>query len=46
LSDGSTQTMKRLERPQVLFENGMPSHVFFACIDDKGEIYNIARPLK
>lgn len=46
LSDGRTLEMKKLERPQVLFEKGKPTHVYFACIDDKGEIYNIARPLK
>lgn len=45
LTDGRIVNMKKLERPQVLFKNGLPTHVFFACIDNNGEIYNIARPL-
>ena len=44
LDDGRTIEMKKLERPQVLIENGKPTHVFFAC-NDGNEIYNIARPL-
>lgn len=46
VSNGEIVKMKKLERPQVLIENGKPTHVFFACDDGKGEIYNIARPLK
>lgn len=46
LSNGETIKMKKLERPQVLIEDGVPTHVFFACDNGKGEIYNIARPLK
>ncbi len=46
LSDGSTEKMEKLERPQVLLENGSPTHVFFACRNSKSEIFNIVRPLK
>ena len=45
-SDGTKEEMKKLERPQVLFENGHPTHVFFACRNQKDEIFNMARPLK
>lgn len=45
LDDGSTETMKKLERPQVLIENGKPTHVFFACRNQKDEIFNMVRPL-
>ena len=45
LNDGSTETMKKLERPQVLIENGKPTHVFFACRNQKDEIFNMVRPL-
>lgn len=46
LTDGRTVTMKKLERPQVLFEKGKPTHVFFACTTPENEIFNIARPLR
>jgi len=45
LDDGSTETMKKLERPQVLIEDGQPTHVFFACRNEKDEIFNMVRPL-
>lgn len=45
LDDGSIETMKKLERPQVLIENGRPTHVFFACRNGKDEIFNMVRPL-
>ena len=45
MDDGSTETMKKLERPQVLIENGQPTHVFFACRNEKDEIFNMVRPL-
>lgn len=46
LTDGTTEDMLKLERPQVLLENGIPTHVFFACRNAKSEIFNIVRPLK
>lgn len=46
LDDGTTQTMKKLERPQVLIQNGHPTHVFFACRNENDEIFNMVRPLK
>lgn len=46
LTDGTTEEMLKLERPQVLLENGIPTHVFFACRNSKSEIFNIVRPLK
>lgn len=45
-ADGSTVKMKRMERAQVFLQNGKPSHVFYACIDPDGEIYNIVKPFK
>jgi len=45
-SDGIKEEMKKLERPQVLFENGRPTHVFFASRNSKDEIFNLVRPLK
>jgi predicted GH43/DUF377 family glycosyl hydrolase len=46
LSDGTTEKMPKLERPQVLIEDGKPTHVFFACRNKKNEIFNMVRPLK
>lgn len=46
LSDGSVEKMAKLERPQILLENGKPTHVFFACRNSKSEIFNMVRPLK
>jgi hypothetical protein len=46
LSDGTVVKMPKLERPQVLFENGKPTHVFFACRNSESEIFNMVRPLK
>lgn len=31
LDDVATETIKKLERPQVFIENGQPIHAFFAC---------------
>lgn len=46
-SDGSKRTQEKLERPQVLVENGKPTHIFFATTDPGGEnIYNLVIPLK
>ena len=46
LDDGSIENMKKLERPQVLIQDGQPTHVFFACRNQKDEIFNMVRPLK
>jgi len=43
--DGSILRAGRFERPQILFENSNPTHVFFACMARDG-IYNVVRPLK
>ncbi|CAA6694437.1 Unannotated [Lentimonas sp. CC11] len=46
-SDGTTRTQKKLERPQVLFEEGAPTHVFFATANPTGgDIHNLVIPLK
>jgi predicted GH43/DUF377 family glycosyl hydrolase len=45
-SDGTKEELKKLERPQVLFEKGRPTHVFFASRNSKDEIFNLVRPLK
>jgi len=46
LDNGSTVEMKKLERPQVLIQDGQPTHVFFASRNQKDEIFNMVRPLK
>ena len=46
LSDGTSVEMKKLERPQVLVEDGRPTHVFFACRTPQDEIFNMVRALK
>ena len=46
LSDGTRVEMNKLERPQVLVQEGRPTHVFFACHNPEGEIFNMVRPLK
>ncbi|HKK63883.1 MAG TPA: glycoside hydrolase family protein [Bacteroidales bacterium] len=46
LSDGSIKEMPKLERPQVFFENGQPTLVFFGARDDEDKFYNLVRPLK
>jgi len=46
LDDGSKVSMQKLERPQVLIQNGRPTHVFFACRNEQDEIFNMVRPLK
>jgi len=43
--DGSILRAARFERPQILFDSGIPTHVFFACMARDG-IYNVVRPLK
>ncbi len=44
-SDGTKEEMRKLERPQVLFENGRPTHVFFATRNLEDEIFNLVRPV-
>jgi hypothetical protein len=49
--DGTTSTLPRLERPQVLIENGKPTHLFAATLskDEAGEIeesWNVVIPLR
>jgi predicted GH43/DUF377 family glycosyl hydrolase len=46
LSDGTIEKMVKLERPQILLEDGRPTHVFFACRNLEQEIFNMVRPLK
>lgn len=41
--DGAQQTMGSLERPFVLFENGKPTHMFFATADGPGGFANATR---
>lgn len=44
--DGKTQKMLRLERPQILLENGSPIALFCACMPDIGSgTYNVHIPL-
>lgn len=45
LDDGTSEAMKKLERPQVLLQNGKATHVFFACRNQEDEIFNMVRPL-
>jgi hypothetical protein len=45
-SDGRTVTLKKRERPQVLFEAGKPTHVAFATTTPEGEIFNTVVELK
>ena len=51
-ADGSRTTQGNLERPQLLIENGRPTHVFFATTSDgkhfreTSHTYNLAIPLK
>ena len=43
-SDGRILNTSRLERPQILFENGVPTHVFLLVW--RVIYYNLVRPLK
>jgi hypothetical protein len=45
LSDGTVKEMPKLERPQVLFEKGTPTHVFFGARNEEDELFNMVRPL-
>ncbi len=44
--DGSSETLKFMERPPILFDEGKPTHVFFACRNSNWETYNLVRPLR
>lgn len=45
-SDGTTRTQHKLERPQVLIQNGKPTHIYFATADPEwADIYNLVIPL-
>ena len=41
--DGQWQTMGSLERPFILFEDGKPTHIFFATADGPGGFSNATR---
>ncbi len=46
-SDGTTRNQTKLERPQVLIQDGNPTHIFFATADPQwADIYNLVIPLK
>jgi len=46
-SDGTKRTQTKLERPQVLVQDGTPTHIFFATADPKwADIYNLVIPLR
>ncbi len=46
-NDGTKRTQAKLERPQVLVQDGNPTHIFFATADPKwADIYNLVIPLK
>jgi hypothetical protein len=46
-SDGTERMQQKLERPQVLIQNGQPTHIFFATADPEwADIYNLVIPVK
>ncbi|MBD8488721.1 hypothetical protein IFO69_08195 [Echinicola sp. CAU 1574] len=45
-SNGENVNLPKLERPQVLIQNGQPSHVYFVCRNPEGQIFNMVRPLR
>ncbi len=46
-TDGSRRTQLRHERPQVLVQDGKPTHIFFASAEPEyADIYNLAIPLQ
>ena len=51
-SDGTTTRPRKMERPQILFHNGQPSHLFFATNNATEEsrqatrTWNMVRPLQ
>lgn len=45
--DGTKRNQAKLERPQVLVQEGKPTHIFFATADPEwADIYNLVIPLK
>jgi hypothetical protein len=50
--DGTEQVMGSLERPFILFQDGKPTHMFFATADGSGgfrnatNTWNMVIPLK
>lgn len=44
--DGTIALFEKLERPQVLVQDGKVTHVFFASRILGGEDFNMVRPLK
>ncbi|MDR3095225.1 MAG: glycoside hydrolase family protein [Bacteroidales bacterium] len=44
--DGRKETMKLLERPQLLIEDGVITHINFAAITPEGKLRNIVVPLR
>lgn len=45
--DGTSREHKKLERPQVLVQDGKPTHLYFGTADpDWDEIYNLVIPLQ
>ena len=46
-TDGTQREQKKLERPQVLVQDGKPTHIFFATADPEwADIYNLVIPVK
>ncbi len=45
-ADTGTEAVHRLERPQLLFENGDPAMLYCAVMKDGGETYNVHIPLR
>ncbi len=45
--DGSEETYNRLERPQLLIQDGKPTHIYFAVLysDQKREAHSICIPI-
>lgn len=46
-TDGTVRTQQKLERPQVLVEDGHPTHIYFATADPEwADIYNLVIPVQ
>ena len=46
-SDGTSRKQTKLERPQILIQDGKPTHIFFATADPEwADIYNLVIPIK
>ena len=46
--EGGSETFERMERPQLLIQNGIPTHIYFAVLytNRKKEAHSICLPLK